>query len=301
MIKKLFLLLWIISGSACAQEKSQIPAVSQGRIDRWQDFQSRYVASRNIDVWLPPGYDGKSRCPVIYMQDGQMLFDARMTWNKTTWGMADTAAQLIREGKIPATVIVAIWSNGPQRFSEYFPEKALGLMQEPVRSRFVSAALGSRPQGDRYLRFMVQELKPAIDGKYATLPDREHTVIMGSSMGALLSLYAICEYPETFGAAGCLSTHWTGTFERNATIPLALFNYLEGHIPDARSHRIYFDHGTETLDAMYGEPQAFADLLFREKGYGDLTYQSRTFPGADHSESSWAKRVSIPLVFLLNR
>jgi enterochelin esterase-like enzyme len=227
-----------------------------------------------------------------------MLFDARLTWNGKAWGVADAVAQLMRDGKMPPTIIVGIGSNGPQRFSEYFPEKALGFMQEPTRSRFISEALQGRPQADNFLRFMVQELKPAIDGKFETLPGREHTIAMGSSMGALISLYAICEYPDVYGAAGCLSTHWTGTFEKNATIPLALFEYLQGHIPDPARHRIYFDHGTETLDAMYGEPQAFADLLFREKGYGDRNYLSRTFPGAAHSEEAWAKRVSIPLAFL---
>jgi hypothetical protein len=117
-------------------------------------------------------------------------------------------------------------------------------------------------------------------------------------MGGIISLYAICEYPGTFGGAGCLSTHWLGLFVKNATIPLAEFEYLSAHVPDPGTHRIYFDHGTETLDALYGESQAFADMLFREKGYGDTNFMSRVYPGAAHEENSWAKRVSVPLVFL---
>jgi predicted alpha/beta superfamily hydrolase len=300
-MKNVFALFCLISGCVSAQSQSPVPAVAAGRIERWHDFQSRNVSPRNIDVWLPPGYDGRSRCQVIYMHDGQMLFDASTTWNKKAWGMADTVALLIRDGKMPGTIIVGIWSNGPQRHSEYFPEKALQFMVEPLRTQFVARALGGRPQADNYLRFLVQELKPEIDRKYATRPEREHTIIMGSSMGGIISLYAICEYPDIFGAAGCLSTHWLGSFEKNATIPLATFDYLKEHLPDPKSHRIYCDHGTETLDSLYAESQAFADVLFREKGYKDENYQSRIFPGAAHTEDAWAQRVAIPLVFLSTR
>ncbi|HEY5079836.1 MAG TPA: alpha/beta hydrolase-fold protein, partial [Opitutaceae bacterium] len=187
------------------------------------------------------------------------------------------------------------------RFGDYFAQKALAFLQEPARSRFIAGSLQGRPQGDNYLRFMVEELKPAIDRKYATLPDRNHTLAMGSSMGGILSLYAICEYPEVYGRAGCLSTHWTGLFERNAAIPQAIFDYLERHVPDPRSHRIYFDHGTETLDALYAEPQTLADHIFREKGYCEGNFESRAFPGASHSEEAWAKRVAVPLEFLSGR
>lgn len=297
-MRRSFLLFWILSGLASAQDEVSVPSVSQGRIERWADFPSRYVAARNVDVWLPPGYDGKARCPVLYMQDGQMLFDPRITWNGVSWGVAETAGRLIREGKMPPTIVVGIWSNGPRRFGEYFAEKALAFVPEPQRSRFITGSLQGRPQGDNYLRFMVEELKPAIDGKYATLPDRDHTLAMGSSMGGIISLYAICEYPEVFGRAGCLSTHWTGLFARNAEIPGALVEYLERHVPDPKSHRIYFDHGTETLDALYAEPQGLADRVFREKGYVGGNFESRVFPGAGHSEESWAKRVSVPLEFL---
>ncbi len=261
-------------------------------------FPSHFVSARNVDVWLPPGYDGKTRCPVIYMHDGQMLFDGRITWNKTSWNMAETAADLIRRGRIPETIIVGIWSIGSTRQSEYFPEKVLPFVPQAARDKFIRVDLSGKPQADNYLRFMVEELKPAIDAKYATLPDRDHTIVMGSSMGGIISLYALCEYPAVFGGAGCVSTGWIATFPKNATFPLATFNYLQGHLPDPRTHRIYFDQGTATLDALFSESQAFADLVVRDGGYTDKNFMSRIFPGADHSEISWAKRVAIPLEFL---
>src|ERR1700685_2232964 len=131
-----------------------------------------------------------------------------------------------------------------------------------------------RRRRHRYLRFIVEELKPAIDGRFATLPDRDNTLIMGSSMGALNSLYAISKYPQVFGAAGCLSTHWLGGFDNNASIPLALFDYLLRRaaailrLDDARQR------------------------LYRPE------YASRVFPGADHGEGSWAERLDVPLTFL---
>jgi pimeloyl-ACP methyl ester carboxylesterase len=94
-----------------------------------------------------------------------------------------------------------------------------------TRTAFVDNVLFGRPRADQYLRFIVEELKPAIDRKFATRPGRDDTVIMGSSMGAIISLYAIAEYPQVFGAAGCLSTHWLGGFDNNARVPLATFGY----------------------------------------------------------------------------
>lgn len=293
-----FLALVSFAGTLCGQAPDPMPAVAAGRIERMAAFHSQFVAARNIDVWLPPGYDGKVRCPVIYMHDGQMLFDDGITWNKRSWRLAETMAGLMGKGRIPGTIVVGVWSNGSQRHSEYFPEKALPNLPRDIREKFVRLALAGKPQGDNYLRFLVLEVKPAIDAAYATLPDPQHTIVMGSSMGGIISLYAMCEYPEVFGAAGCLSTHWPGTFERNAAIPLAVLDYLETHVPAARAHRIYFDRGTATLDAMYPEAQALADVLFQEKGYGEGSFMSRVFPGDDHSEASWARRVEIPLEFL---
>ena len=121
---------------------------------------------------------------------------------------------------------------------------------------------------------------------------------MGSSMGAIISLYAISEYPQVFGAAGCLSTHWLGGFDNNARVPLAIFDYFRDRIPDPSTHRIYMDHGTLGLDAYYAVHQQFFDLMMRDKGYTDLNYASRIFPGADHEEAAWAERLGIPLAFL---
>ena len=297
-MRKFLALFCAVSGCLGAQAPDPVPTVSVGRIERLSAFPSHFVAARNVDVWLPPGYDGKVRCSVIYMHDGQMVFDGGITWNKKSWNMAETVSDLIGRGKIPETIVVGVWSIGSTRQSEYFPEKVLPFVPREPRDAYIRDDLSGKPQADNYLKFLVEELKPAIDARYATLADRDHTITMGSSMGGIISLYALCEYPEVFGRAGCISTGWIGKSPKNAVFPLATFNYLQGHLPDPKTHRIYFDQGTATLDALFSEAQAFADLVVRDRGYTDKNFLSRVYPGDEHSEEFWAKRVGIPLVFL---
>jgi pimeloyl-ACP methyl ester carboxylesterase len=161
--------------------------------------------------------------------------------------------------------------------------------------------LHDKAQADNYLRFLVQELKPAIDKRYATRTDASGTFIMGSSMGGLVSVYAMCEYPAVFGGAAGLSTHWVGIRTANAGLPLAAFNYLHDHLPDPLGHRLYQDHGTVELDALYAPYQVFVDALVRDRGFTDVNYASRVFEGKGHNEEAWAARLEIPILFLMGK
>jgi enterochelin esterase-like enzyme len=153
---------------------------------------------------------------------------------------------------------------------------------------------------DNYLKFLVQELKPLIDSTYSTYKDRQHTFIAGSSMGGLISLYAICEYPQVFGAAACLSTHWPGLFTmEDNPIPQAFFNYMKKQLPNPITHKLYFDYGDQTLDALYPPLQQQADKIVKAKGYTKKNWITKYFPGESHSEAAWKKRLHIPLEFLL--
>ena len=154
---------------------------------------------------------------------------------------------------------------------------------------------------DNYLKFIVKELKPFIDKTYSTKSDRKNTFIAGSSMGGLISMYAICEYPNIFYGAACLSTHWIGTFDNNKEIPAAFNEYMKKHLPSANNHKIYFDCGTVGLDACYPEYQKSVDEIFRQAGYDDKSFMSLEFKGDDHNEIYWAKRLHIPLTFLLKK
>ena len=284
-----------------------MPKVTSGKIEHFDNFKSSFVDARNIDVWLPDDYSEEEKYAVIYMHDGQMLFDNNITWNKQSWEVDETAGKLNAEGKTKKFIVVGIWNNGQKRHFEYFPQKAFRKLSAEEKE-FVSNSLKLKgrinetfnPISDNYLKFIVTELKPFIDIHFSTLKDKDNTFIAGSSMGGLISLYAICEYPDVFGAAACLSTHWTGIFQlEDNPVPAAFFDYMRTYLPDPRTHRIYFDYGDQTLDQLYFSLQLTANDIMREKGFNNVNWKTLLFPGKDHSEKSWAERLSIPLEFLL--
>lgn len=286
-----------------------MPQPESGRIERLANLTSRHVDARHIDVWLPRDFDAQvaagQRFNVLYMHDGQMLFDARTTWNKQAWQVDRALARLMDTGQIGPTLVVGIWNNGPYRHSEYFPQKHLHHMAPAAHEQLVQKALQGQPRADAYLRFLVQELKPLIDARYPTLQDPAHTVVMGSSMGGLISVYAMNEYPHVFGAAAGLSTHWVGSYEANSDMPNAALAYLREHLADPRSHKLYQDRGTTQLDALYAPYQVQVDQLVRARGYTDQgpspNFMSRVFEGTGHNEQAWADRLEIPLLFVLGR
>ena len=255
-----------------------------GHVDSYQDVPSAYVPARNVDVWLPPSYakHPQRRYPVLYMHDGQNLFDPALAYTGIDWDMDGAMTRLIGEGTVREAIVVAI-SNTPLRGREYMPAKAV-----PAQAR-------ARLLSDEYLRFVVEELKPAIDATYRTHADRADTFVMGASMGGLISAYAMAEHPQVFGGAGCVSTHWPADDG-------VVIDYLSTHLPDRRTHRFYFDHGTATLDASYAPYQARMDELLERAGWRrGRDFTSREFPGAEHNERAWRDRVDVPLRFLLGR
>jgi predicted alpha/beta superfamily hydrolase len=289
---------------------AQVPKVAGGSIRRIENFPSKLVEPRNVDVWLPDGYNASKKYNVLYMHDGQMLFDSSSTWTKTEWKVDETMTALMKDKKIKDCIVVGIWNTGAGRHPDYFPQKPFESLPKSQQDSLYVANVqngyalfnNTTVHSDNYLKFIVTELKPYIDTAFATLPAKENTFIMGSSMGGLISLYAICEYPDVFEGAGCLSTHWPGifTFENNP-VPEAFFNYMKTHLPDPKTHRIYFDYGDQTLDAHYPPLQAKADSIMKSKGYTSANWVTRFFPGENHSEVSWAKRLDIPLLFLLKK
>ncbi len=304
MIRLALRLIILLSGLSLAAEAQNL---SSGSLRRYPDFPSQRVPPRTVDVWLPEGYDSTKRYAVLYMHDGQMLFDSAITWNRQEWGVDETAARLMRNRSVRPFIVVGIRNSGPERHAEYCPQKPFSLLSAADSTRMTDVL---RPDGtpffavpirsDRYLEFLVKELKPFIDRNFSTNPDRNNTFIAGSSMGGLISLYAICEYPETFGGAACISTHWPVVYSTgNNPMPEALRRYMKKHLPDPATHRIYFDYGTETLDKLYEPDQRKADKLMRAAGYRSANWITLKFTGDDHSEKSWNKRLARPLEFLL--
>jgi enterochelin esterase-like enzyme len=238
----LFLLL--VSAPALAD-------VSAGTLVDLGTVKSKYSDPRRVQVWLPSGYraDGR-KYAVLYMHDGQNLFDKASAGYGMEWQIDETLDQLIKDKQVRPTIVVGIW-NTPKRLQEYVPSKAFNGLPPEYRTK-IKALYGGDPLSDGYLKFIVRELKPMIDHRFNVRTDRANTVIMGSSMGSLVSLYAIDEYPQVFGGAGMMSTHWplfmtpdgksVGDAEYQV-VSAAFERYLKPALPDPRTHRLYFDHG----------------------------------------------------------
>jgi len=289
-----------------------LPSAEGSRIVTYQAFASKHAAPRRVDVWLPPGYDGSdSRYAVLYMHDGQNLTDPATSMGNQPWAVDRHLVALQRAGRIRPTILVGIW-NTAERWREYAPAEAVRAMTPEQRGIVGATPEQGRaePLADGYLRFLVEELKPFIDKTYRTRPGREDTVIMGSSMGGLISSYALARYPEVFGGAGCVSTHWPFTGNRALLEPPGdprapgiahvYIDWLEKRLPAPGRHRIYFDHGTGFLDVLYTPYQQRVDAVMQAKGWrADRDWMSRVFPGADHNEPAWRARLALPLEFLL--
>lgn len=278
--------------------------VFSGTLFRVDSFPSAFIKPRPVDVWLPEGYSKDKTYSVLYMHDGQMLFDSTSTWNKQEWKVDDWASKLMNEGKTKKFIVVGVHNIAEIRWQDLFPEKAFSFLsvaeKELINKQSNHIKQGSKLHGDDYLKFLVKELKPVIDSNFSVKTDKEHTFVMGSSMGGLMSMYAICEYPEVFSGAACLSTHWVGAapIEDNP-LPGVIFKYMMDNLPSPKTHKIYFDYGTKTLDAHYVQYAPTVDNILAANGFNNSNSKNLKFEGTDHSENSWNQRLDVPFTFLL--
>jgi enterochelin esterase-like enzyme len=281
------------------------PEVSAGKLIQLGYFPSQYTAPHRVAVWLPDGYKPGTALPVIYMHDGQMLFDSRVTWNRQEWGMDE-----IISSRSQKAIVVGIWNDGKNRSGDYFPQKVWdNYISHADKDSIINKIGGGVPlfgsegtaNADAYLKFLVSELKPYFDQHFSPATDKEHTIIAGASMGGLISWYALCEYPEVFGGAICLSTHWPGTSHlRYPAAPAAFQRYLSQKLPLPSHHKIFFAHGTGYLDSLYGPHQKKVDVIMKEKGYVfGKNWKTIVYEGADHNETEWRKQMKDALEFVL--
>lgn len=243
---------------------------------------------RDLLVYLPPSHGQvEKRFPVVYMHDGQNLFDRMTGFAGHEWEVDETMEALERILRLEA-IVVGIANAGESRSDEYSP--------------FKDTEYGGG-QGDAYLRFIVETVKPLIDADFQTLPERASTGILGSSMGGLISLYAFFRYPETFGFVGSLSpAFWFADKAIFSYITTAPFN----------PGKIYLDSGTAERSSEAPDPKLrglarcfcedsrmMRDILL-SKGYHedyDLIYIQEQ--NGQHSEAVWARRLPFALRFLL--
>lgn len=278
-----------------------------GSLSTVMQWNPRTAAARRIDVWLPPqdGAAATAGHPLLIMHDGQNLFEPRHAMGGETWQMAQAAMRL------PAArrpVILGVW-NTPARRREYLPTAMERQLPEDLRER-IGTANGGPPLSDGYLAFLAEALIPWARAALPVSRQRADTLVMGSSMGGLISLAALCRYPQLFGGAGCLSIHWplltdAAAYERGDLqtdrVLAALDRFMsETMLRPGGGHRLFLDRGTEGRDALYPPYQAAMDQRLAGLGWTEQTgLRSLVIDGSGHNEASWRTRVDAALSWLL--
>jgi enterochelin esterase-like enzyme len=254
---------------------------------RLHEFSSRiFHNKRLLRVWLPPGYElpenAGQRYPVFYLNDGQNLFEQATSFTGIEWQVDDTADRLIRAGEIAPTVFVGIDNTGVERLKEYLPYRSLN----PVVLR---------PQGRRYPQFLVEEILPFVNQHYRTAKGPQNTLLGGSSLGGLISLYVVIKTPGVFGRVLLESPSlWVGN--RQILRDCRRFR----HWPE----KIFLGIGTREVGRAEKDQQTVENVLeleriLRRSGLDDRRLRVEVADGATHSEAAWAARFPGALKFLL--
>lgn len=250
-----------------------------GQIESLPSLSSRFVSARGLQVWLPPGYerDTQRRYPVLYLQDGQNVFDAAAAGSE--WQADETAQRLVVSGQVRPFIIVAISSNA-QRVLDYTP------------SAMVRDGQSQGGGANAYARYLIEELKPFIDQRYRTLPDAGHTAVGGSSLGGLFSLWLALHHGEHFGAALVVSPSlwWDQEWALRDAARVAL------PVGQPRP-QLWIDMGTAEGETAIAQLRRLRSHLFG-RGWTHASLNYLEAPGAGHDESAWAARMEPMLRFL---
>lgn len=276
----------------------------KGSIHRFDSFPSKFIIPRTVDVWFPENYNSKKEYAVLYMNDGQDLFDPLIDKRKPEMQLDETISRLVSEGAIKDAIVVGVYNIPSQRSENYFPQKPIDLLPVKTRDSLLKIVRAFSKNfeinSDDYLRFITQELKPYVDQEYATSKSFKNTFMAGASMGGLISMYAVCEYPDVFGGAIGMSTHWVGAVPTPGNpLPDVFFNYMRDNLPPPSQHKFYFDFGTKGLDMFYTQYETAVNKVFKESGYTDALFRNKKFPGGNHNVDSWRPRLPNALVMLL--
>ena len=258
------------------------PSTRTGDIRVHEGITSRFLpATRTVLVWLPPGYDAHPdrRFPVLYLHDGQNIFDAATAFGGSEWGVDETAQRLVEEGAIEPLIIVGIYNAGDKRIEEY----------TPTRDRRKRMGGG----GEQYGYMLFEEIKPMIDSTYRTLADGPNTGLGGSSLGGLLSLYLALRHAGKVGRLAVLSPSvwWDNQFI------VRRVRALEGK----PAMRVWLSVGTAEGPDVAEAARRLREALTNKGWQPDVDFRYVEFEGAGHAEQAWAAQMPDVLRYLFPR
>lgn len=240
-----------------------------GTVKYHPNFKGKNLQDRDIIVWLPPNYDTTKRYDVLYMHDGQNLFDPKTSSFGVDWSVDETIDSLIKTQKIKPLIVVGIY-NTKDRSSEYNPSE----------------------KGKDYMQFIVHQLKPFIDKNYRTKSSAKHTAVGGSSMGGIISFALAWEYPNVFSKAICMSPAFK---IKQIDYVKAVENYSE----KKKNIKFYIDNGGIGLEEQLQPGIDEMLVALKSKGYKEHEdYLWVLEKDAKHFESAWAKRLPNALQWL---
>jgi predicted alpha/beta superfamily hydrolase len=244
-----------------------------------EKFASKILKNeRDLVVYLPPGHEeqGARRFPVLYLHDGQNLFDGSTAFVPgMDWHVGETADHMIGTGAVEPLIIVGIYNLGEQRIREYTPTRVPKLG-------------GGR--ADRYGKFLIDELKPFIDREYRTHRDSANTGLGGSSLGGLVSLYVGLKFPHVFGRLAALSPSvWWNQ---------RVMHRFAASVQVEPRPRIWLDIGTREGPQIVSDVEKFCDVLVKKGWQLDHDLHYERVEGAEHNEAAWSQRVGPVLQFL---
>jgi enterochelin esterase-like enzyme len=289
------LILWLLVFS---QSHMHAQTTELGKLDVHQDMKTPLGHTIPFWVWTSSNYIAQQPAQVMYILDGKMLFDAQVTWNNLEWTVDETIETLIGEHIFGPTIVIGISYADSMRHNQYTPEKPFRAMTQEQQN----IALNSkRSNGSKYylkegvcsddwLHFLVKDVKPFVEDRYGVQTTAANTWIGGASMGGLMAVYALLEYPQIFGACFALSTNWPLT--EAALDPgfiVHWIKYTEQRIPLLSNHFLYMDYGDIGKDATYASYQTQMDNCLRKNGFN--FFETKIYRGHDHSEASWARRL----------
>jgi predicted alpha/beta superfamily hydrolase len=263
---------------------SEVPAATTAEIRtnlrKHPGFHSAFLSDpRDLVVYIPPGYeqDAGRRYPVLYLHDGQNLFEGATAFVPgQDWHVNDTAEELIKAGVIEPLIVVGVYNTGKRRIDEY----------TPTRDR----RQGAGGDATLYGRMLTEELKPFIDREYRTLPDAGNTGLGGSSLGGLVTLFLGLQHPDVYGKLAVLSPSiwWDNR---------VILNLVRRTDPKPRLS-IWLDIGTGEGGKHVRDARELRDELVKAGWVlgSDLVYAE--IPDAGHNEAAWAGRVGPFLHFL---
>ncbi len=272
--------------------------------------------NRKVQIYYPTDIKINKKTKFIIMNDGEELFQEKDSWSGGAWNIDDSFKKLYQDGVSLNIVVIALDSakrskgkiiDETRRYVEYFPNEVIGFFSEGMKKNTYSYFIDKKDLN--YPHFLINTVIPYLEEKFNMKLDQSNLGIIGASMGGLSALNTILEYPNYFGFAGCISTHWVGIkpseyfllpIRRKITgdeeTTEAIRKYVDRNILKLKNKRIYFDHGTVGLDSLYGAPQEDINKIFEGN---DIDFKSKVFLDHGHETNFFGERFGPLLVYLL--